>query len=331
MTNQQSSDPYDNIALFSQLSSEIRNEHEHLQEEGSFEKEPIFYPDRKHRNYKLRFHPLIIKTEDGKERIQVTREVWSHSGFEKTRRLPCLGIDCPICKETKKLKEIKHPDAWKYAARREYLIPTWIYESSTPKDYKWIRTGEYGYMVLRGKDYMALTKFLDNLSAEEMRQVLNPHVKAPRIIYMVSPGSEGSSAFSFDLKQDSLPPWPKDFPSINSVFVDIDAEPPTDEEMKTIKTTVNKHLAASTGTLCEPEDTDNNNNRGNVETAKSAVANALKDSVSTNSASRKCPGASEGLEWAKNPQVLNGSISVACLSCVFENDCQAATQAAYAV
>jgi len=313
--------------MFAAFANDIQEEKERITTEGSFEKEPIFYPDRKHHTYKFRAHPL--KRSDGKGgfKLVLTRAVWSHSGFEKTRRLPCLGRDCPICHYTKQLKEIKHDEAWKYAPRKEYLMPVWIYESTAPKDYKWIRTGEYGYLVLRQKDYQSLNAFLATLSADEMKTVLNPKVKAPRLMFIVSPGSDGSSSFSFDLKHADLPPWPDDIPDLSTVYTTED-HPPTDDEMKVVKQTVQRLLAASSGTLMEPDMSPHENIPGEgsaselVSQTLGAAPNA--PAIPTNG-KRSCLGTAEGLAFGHNPQVLGGNVSVTCLTCPYENECVSST------
>jgi hypothetical protein len=324
---------YDDMSLFEQFSDKVQKDFEDSQN-SEFEKEPITYPviSKKTTTWKFRFHPIIkVDPESGRPKLVLTRSVWSHSGFDKTRRLPCGGKECIICAETKKLKEIKHADAWKYSAKREAIALVHIFESTAPKDYKWQILNGYSFIQLRSKAIDSLNAFLSNLSPEEMKTVLNPKVKAPRLMFTVSGGSEGSASWSFDLKQVELPEIPEDFKyDIDTVYLD-ETKPITEEELKTVKITVNKLLATASGTLVEPEGEDGNSEsnsekaQANQEQAKSAVAGALGKAKETPAAAKEeaqheCPGKAEGLSWGEHPVAKGGEVSIACLSCPHEGD-----------
>lgn len=321
---------YSDLSLFEQFSDQT---HKALEENSEFEREPIFYPHYKSlANYKVRLYPIIKEDPDtGKPKLVLTRQVWSHSGFEKTRRLACTGRDCAICSHTKKLKEANYSDAWKYTARGEALVLAYVYESSTPKDYKYMKTGEYGYLVLRNKAINSLNAFLANLTPEEMKSVLNPTIKANRVVLTISPGSDGSVSWGFDIKQAELPPLPDDFPDIDSVYVNPD-KLTTDEELKTVRTTVNKLLATMAGILVEPDEDEEEPapKVSNSQAAKSAVGKALgkkpKGESSTSQEEPSCPGIDEGLSWGNHPQTLGEEPNITCLSCPHESSCEARTK-----
>jgi len=361
---------YDDLSLFENFAGQVQKDFEDSQNEG-FEKQPITYPviSGKTTTWKFRFHPLIKTDPDtGNPKLVLTRSVWNHGSFEtvtmkdgkeqksRTRRLPCGGKDCPICAETRKLKDAKHSEAWKYGAKREAIAPVYIYESTAPKDYKYQILNEYGFMQLRNKAIDSLNAFLSNLSPEEMKQVLNPKVKAPRIMFTVSGGSEGSASWGFDIKQTELAPLPDDFPDIDKMYCD-ETEKVTEEELSIVRKTVNKLLAEMAGQLVEPEDGDTPNPGANPnaktnEAAKSAVADALKkggdqpggapagtateaagSTPNQNSApaaaqpvSFDCPGTGEGLTFGNHPATLGKDISISCLSCPLENDCEKRTK-----
>lgn len=319
---------YDDLSLFSNFNNQVKEDFEASQENNK--DGVITYPiiSGKSITWKMRFYPLIKEDENGNPKLILTRNVWSHSGFDKTRRLPCLGKDCPICAEARKLKDIKHSEAWKYTAKREAVAPVYIYETTAPKDYKWMKLNEHSYMQLRSKAIDSLNAFLTNLSPEEMQQVLNPRVDAPRIMFTVSGGSEGSASWGFDIKKAEIPEMPDDFPDIDTVYVD-ETKPATDEEMQTVRKTINKLLAESAGTLIEPDETPTvNTTKAEAKVAaKSAVSEALaKTSVVTetpavNQACPDCPGKAEGLNFGDHPVTLGKDISVSCLACGDESSC----------
>lgn len=331
-------DVYDDLALFEQFAGDTQKAIEDA-EKNDFEREPITYPviTGKTTTWKFRFHPLIkMDEETGKPKLILTRSIWSHSGFEKTRRLPCQGRDCPICAETKKLKEIKHPDAWKYTSKNEAIAMVYINETNAAKDYKYMRVGEYSFFSLRSKAVKSLNDFMGNLSAEEMKSVLNPRIKAPRLMFTVSSGSEGSSSWSFDLKQMELPPVPEEFPDINDVYVKED-QPATGDEMKTVKITVNKLLAAATGTLVQPDDNPPpppTTASGSKAAAKSKVASILKAAPPPSMVEEEdssCPGTEEGLSYGNHPATMGGEVSVSCLSCPKEGKCEEVTKKQHSI
>lgn len=319
---------YESLSLFEAFSDQVQKDFEDSQN-NDFEKEPITYPviGGKTTTWRFRFFPVIKTDPDsGRPKLVLTRSIWSHSGFDKTRRLPCGGKECIICAETKKLKEIKHPDAWKYTAKREAIALVYIFESTAPKDYKWQIINGYSFMQLRSKAIDSLNAFLSNLSPEEMKTVLNPKVKAPRLMFTVSGGSEGSASWSFDLKQLDLPPIPEDFKyDIDTVYLD-ETKPISEDELKTVKMTVNKLLAAASGTLVQPEEGDdkpkgNEERQANSDKAKSAVADALKGKKEeVVPKEQECPGKAEGLTWADHPATLGKDVSISCLSCAHEGD-----------
>jgi hypothetical protein len=322
---------YEDLSLFEQFSESKNTEKEGSQ--SDFEKDNIFFPDVNNHTYKLRAYPQIHTDETtGNPKLVLTRVIWNHGGFEKMRKLPCSGRDCPICKETKKLKDIKYADAFKYGSKKEAVMPVYIYEASTPKDSKWVKTNQYGFMVMRGKAYDSLTNFLAGLTPEEMKQVLNPKVEAPRITLSLTPGSGGSSSWGFDLRSAVLPELPEDFKSIYDVYID-ESKKVTEDELKEVRMQVHKIVASNSGSLFQPDvEPAKTNMAEKKEQAASAVGDILgkktepaaeskvaESKPSGQEADPLCEGAANGLKFGANPQVLGGAPTVDCLSCSVES------------
>lgn len=362
---------YEDLSLFENFAGQVQKDFEDSQN-GDFEKQPITYPvvSGKTTTWKLRFHPLIKTDPDtGGPKLVLTRTVWNHGQFEstvmkdgkeskvRTRRIPCSGKDCPVCAETRKLKDAKHQESWKYSAKKEALAPVYITESTAGKDYKYQILNAYGFIQLRNKAIDSLNAFLTNLSPEEMKQVLNPRNKAQRIMFTVSGGSEGSASWGFDIKQMEMPPLPDDFPDIDKMYCD-ETEKVTEEELSIIRKTVNKMLAEMAGTMVDPDDEEATAPAANPNKpaagAKSAVADALKKGAESGEATKPaaadtateaagstqtqisesasadsdvvCPGAAENLKFGAHPVTLGGDICISCLSCPHETACEAKTK-----
>lgn len=325
------SNQYDDISIFESFANNVQQEHERQMEGAQRDGDPIFYLDTKNRTYKMRFYPEIVDDPNtGRPTILVTRTVWSHSGFDKLPRLPCKGKGCPICAEVARLKEAKYKEVWRHSARKEAIARGYIFEANTPSDYKYLKTQEYGFIVMRDKAYQSLTAFLADLNPEDLRKVLNPRIEAPRIKLILTPGSDGSASWGFDIHPAELPPLPEGFKSVNEVYVKED-DPITDEQMRDIRKQVNKILMSlGAGQLMEPDDyeapadTPRQSAQDAVSAALGASAAPASNSAST-AAAPACPGTKEGLEFGKNPQVLSGAVSPTCLACPYEDECMAAT------
>ena len=333
---------YEDLSIFEDFHGEVQAENERNMQEGDENRDPIWYLDNKNRTYKLRFAPEMAKDpETGRSKLVFNRTVWSHSGFEKVPRLPCKGRDCPICKEVNKLKDAKYADVWKFKARREELVRAWIFESTAPKEYKYLKTGEFGFIALRDKVFKSLNSFLADLNPQELKDVLVPIHEAPRIRLTLTPGSDGSASWGFDIKKAALPPLPTDYKSVNDVYVQDDAEI-TDEHLRSIRTQINKILMSlGSGEMMDPDEGDDGagapppqaqrpRSAGGT-AAKDAVRQALGKSSDTPAASHTgshtrpitfvCPGAAEGLEFGQNPQAKGGEMNPACLVCPKEEEC----------
>jgi hypothetical protein len=343
---------YEDISLFQSFAGEVEQAVAEAAASGE-ERDNVWFIDVNNRTYRMRFCPeLRADPETGQPKLVLTRTIFSHSGFEKVRRIKCQGTGCPICKESYRLKDAKYDDAWRYGSKKEAIVRVRIHSATTSKDYKYLKTNEYGFVVLRNKAYNGLNSFLANLTPEEMRQVLNPKKAAPEILLTVTPGADGSAAWSFGLKPIELPPPPEDYKSVYDVYVQED-DAPTDDELKEIRKQVNRMLASMEGKLVQPEGGDGDAPaaaRPPKAGAKAAVASALgktraapaQEALSEPGPAGEpeggdgaegmtageaesgeepvCPGADEGLAYGQNPQALGQEISATCLSCPYEGD-----------
>lgn len=325
-------DIYDNIDLFAQFADETQKAVE--AEQNGKEESKVFYLANKHNSYKLRFSPVVETDSDtGRPKLVLSKTVWTHGGFEKMPKLPCKGRDCPICKEVSRLSDAGYKDAWKFKARKEHLARGYVYESNLPKEYKYLKHNEYGYIVLRDKEFRSLNAFLADLSPADMKKVLNPNVSAPRIKVVLTPGSDGSASWGFDIREAELPPVPDGFPGFDDVYVH-ESDEITEDHFKSIKTQVNKILASiDVGTTLDPDSQDQQEPEArksqseSKEAAKNSVADALGSSKAKEEQTPICEGEAEGLSFGKNPQVLEGVPNPTCLVCSCEDKCMKATKA----
>ena len=315
--------------LFARLAGNIAETAAQQQQDDNRSNDPVFFLDNKNRTYKLRLF-TEQRGEGADAQLVLTREVHSHHGFDGVPRLPCSGRDtCPICAEVQRLRDAKYKDVWKFAARREALVKGYVYEANTPADYKYLKLNTHGYLVMRDKAYKGLNAFLKDLTPSELRSVLYEKEEAPRIKLILSPGSDGSASWGFDIKKAALPPIPSDMKSLDEVYI-TDKTPITDEHLRAIRKQINSILASmGSGEMYEPPEDDDSEapsapTRPNKEAARNAVSNAIGNTAAQ-PVSFMCPGASSGLEFGKNPQVAGGGINPVCLSCPKEDECILAT------
>lgn len=302
------------------------------QEREEYEdRDPISYLDTKNRTYRLRFRPeYVLDPKTGKPvRIILQRTVQSHRGFKGAGRMLCTGRDsCPVCHELERLREVKYDKLWELATRTEAIAPGYIYSATTPKDYKHLKLQTPTFIVMRKKASVSLQEFIADLSPADAHRALTPGVAAPMIKLFLSPGSDGTASWGFDLTEAELPPFPDDFKSVNDVYI-TEKNLPTDADLKAVRKHVNSILMSlGSGEMLDPEGGDSGETQGESESAarranaRAAASNALGKPIKpVPAASTACPGAAEGLEFGKNPQALNNEINATCLACPREEEC----------
>jgi hypothetical protein len=245
----------------------------------------------------------------------------------------CTGREtCPICQDLNRLRDAKYDKLWELVGRREAIIPGYLYSATTPKDYKHLKLNTPGYIVIRHKAATALTEFMADLSPEDAYRALTVGKSAPLIKLFLSPGSDGTASWGFDLSEGELPPLPEDFKSVSDVYV-TEKNLPTDEQLRTVRKQINQILMSlGSGQMMEPDDdgapegqgeqSESAARRANARAAvSSALGKPIKPVGGTSTSAPVCPGAEQGLEFGKNPQATSGQLNPTCLACPKEEEC----------
>ena len=281
----------------------------------------------------MRFYPEIIEV-DGRKRLKVVRTVNNHyfKAIAKGRkRFVCEGANCRICKEVKKLDQIKLKDAYKYARSEDGIIKVNIFRTDAKSDY--IKINEPMFLIVRYKVSEAIANWLAGMDPEDMKEVLNPSKKAMAIKLSYKGGSGGSASIGFDVKQYEMPVLPEGFSSLYDAYLK-DTDVASDEDLQNIKYIINELIARKMNVF-NPDEVDEELGHQSTQQdlrdkAKSDVEGVLGasdddvpwDEPTDTSVKERCPSANEGLSFGKHPKEQ----SMHCIVCPIEDECLKASK-----
>lgn len=314
-----SSTDFDDVSLFEGLQQDANKyieDHKNYDDSNS----PIAYLDDG--SYWLRLYPEILE-RDGKKRARIIRLFTAHSGFPNTRKLPCEGSSCRICKITDPMQALDEKNAWKYQAREEALIKAIVYKSSVKSDY--VKLNSPLFIVLRWKGIQAIQQFIADLAPQDLQKVLDPTKAAPMLKITVDSGSKSNWSVGFDINSAAMPELPADFATLDTAYVK-DTDFAKDDELQKVRTFAAEFIAKKTN-LFTPDDQNSGGVPGSSgaqseETPKTETGVSSATNSSTEAASNSdCPGASEGLKFGEHP-----GNSFTCVMCSKEPACIEATK-----
>lgn len=312
---------FDDISLFEDLRTDSTQYLEDHKREN-YSSAPLAFLDDG--NYWLRFYPRLIEV-DGKKRLKVVRSVLSHN-FRSVdsikKRFICEGPSCRICRETAKLSSAKIRDAFRYTKSEDGVVCVHIYKfDGKPSEY--IKIGEPMFLVVRQKVVESISNWIAGLDPEDLREVLNPNVKAPIVKLSYKGGTGGNASLGFDIKKAELPKLPEDFASFYDVYCR-ETDIASDEDLNSIRTFVGEILSRKTN-IFNPDEDD-----APVVAAKTAAKQQVaailddsdddvpwKDDSKAGSQTETCPSEAEGLSFGSHPTDQHMS----CIICPIEEAC----------